>query len=144
MKRLVVLMLTALFFTGFLVGLCGCQSTITCDAEIVFRYEEENGEVRLETDTVGVVRMRFHRDAVTIYDSYKYSVAVDEIASFICVYGKENGYEIPRPKDEIAGEIKLHNLLYELGYKRAHTQHADVEYTADERWYVNVLSKILA
>ena len=143
MKRYMVLMLTVLLLAGFLVILGGCQGTIKCNAETGFNYEEKNGEVCLEAKNVGVVRMRFRQNAVTIYDSYKYGAAVDEIACFICVYAQEKGYVIPKTKREIAGEIKLHNLLYELGYEKAHTQHADVEYTADERWYVNVMSKLL-
>ena len=139
------IILAVLFFSGFLLSVGSCQSAVgTCKAECEYEYEAQDGEVLLKTASGEIVRMRFGKEAVTVYDAYKHSSAVYEIVVFIYAYGAENGYQIPREKRDFAGEIKLHSLLYELGYEKAHTQHADVEYTADERWYVNVLSKILA
>ena len=87
--------------------------------------------------------MRFGKNAVTIYESHRHKSAVYEITAFICAYGEENGSEVPRKEREIAGELKLHNLLYTVGYERGRTEDADVEYTADTRWYVNVASVVL-
>ena len=77
------------------------------------------------------------------YESHLYKSDVYEITAFIYAYGEENGSEVPRKKREIAGELKLHNLLYMVGYERGRTKDADVEYTADKRWYVNLASVVL-
>ena len=136
--------LAVLFFSGFLLIASCCQKTLdVCKAESAYEYEEQNGQVLYKRASGEVVRIRFGKSAVTVYDAYQHKSAVDEIVVFIYEYGAKNGYQIPRKKGDFAGEIKLHSLLYELGYEKTHTQHADVEYTADERWYVNVMSKLL-
>lgn len=143
MKRFMVLLLAVFIFLGFLLTANGCHGAWRLyKAEKEYSYEEKGGEVWLKTIS-GTVRMEFGENSVKIYDAHRYKSAVYEIAVFICEYGKENGCMMQRNKRELAGEIKLHNLLYLVGYKRVHAKHVDLEYTSDCRWYVNLASVVL-
>ena len=108
-----------------------------------FQYQEEENDVYLTLSSGETVRIRFGKNSVKIYESYRYGDTVYEIIAFVQEYSEEKGYEISRGKAELVGECRLHNGLYSVGYKRAQTMHSDLEYTADPRWYVNWLSKIL-
>ena len=44
---------------------------------------------------------------------------------------------------DMLGELRLHNALYAVGYKREQTTDADLDFTSDKRWYVNFISKII-
>lgn len=139
-----MIVLAVLFFSGFLLVANGCQSAIGVGkAECVYDYEEYDGEVLYKRAGGEVVRIGFGKNAVTVYEAYKHSGAVYEIVAFIYDYGAKNGYEIVREELDFIGEVKLHNLLYNMGYQQKRTQDADVEYTADSRWYVNVISRVL-
>jgi hypothetical protein len=129
---------------GFILIANGCQSARELENTTQdFDYTEADGEVKLTLTNGEVVRMRFGENAVKIYESHLYKSDVYEITAFIYAYGEENGSEVPRKEREIAGELKLHNLLYTVGYERGRTKDADVEYTADKRWYVNLASVVL-
>ena len=137
-------MLAVCLVVGFIFTANACQRVgglynTPCD----FAYEEADGEVRLTLTNGRVVRMRFWENAVTVYESHRHKSAVYEITAFIYAYGEKNGYTVSRKRKEIVGELKLHNLLYMVGYKRGRTKDADVEYTADTRWYVNLASVVL-
>ena len=122
----------------------GCQSMWDeYTASQDFLYEEVGGEVRLTLTNGKVVRMQFRERAVTVYESHRYTSSVYEIAAFIQFYGKEKLEKAPRSKRKLAGELRLHGILYRLCYRRKQTKDADVEYTADKRWYVNVASVVL-
>lgn len=137
-------MLVVCLMLGFIFLAGSCQSAEKLhNVPQDFDYAVKDKEIELRLTSGGVVRMRFGKNAVTIYESHLYKSDVYEIAAFICVYGAENGYAVSRKEREIAGEIKLHNLLYTIGYKRKNTENADVEYTSDKRWYVNAASVVL-
>ena len=129
---------------GFILTANDCQSAWELEnTPQDFDYTEADGEVNLTLTNGEVVRMQFGENSVKVYDAYRHKSAVYEIVVFICAYGKENGSEVHRKKKELAGELKLHNLLYTVGYERGRTKDADVEYTADSRWYVNLASAVL-
>lgn len=122
----------------------GCQSTWEeHTAPQDFLYEEADGEVWLTLANGKVVRMKFGERAVTVYESHCYTSSVYEIAAFIRFYGEENLQKTPRSMRKIAGELRLHGILYRLCYRRKQTKDADVEYASDKRWYVNLASVVL-
>ena len=128
---------------GFLLTVQGCANAVQlCENYGDFEYREENGAVFLAVDE-GEVQMRFSENSVKIYESYRYDSAVYEIVAFVRQYSEEKDYGISRENAELVGEFKLHNWLYSIGYKREQTQHSDIEYTADSRWYVNWASKFI-
>ena len=138
------IMLAVCLVIGFIFTANACQSVSGLYHEPRnFAYEETDGEVKLTLTNGGVVRMQFGDSAVKVYDAHRHKSAVYEIAAFICAYGKGKGYTVSRKRKEIVGELKLHNLLYMIGYKRGRTKDADVDYTADSRWYVNLASAVL-
>ena len=123
-----------------LLTMVGCQKRKTLQD---YNYTESDRVVELRLTNGESVRLGFGQNTVTVYDSYLYHSSVYEIAEFICVFVQEKGREISRTAREIAGEIKLHNLLYVVGYQCEHTKDTDVDYTADKRWYVNLASVVL-
>ena len=138
------IMLAVCLVIGFIFTANACQSASGLYHEPRdFAYEETDGEVNLTLTNGGVVRMQFGDSAVKVYDAHRHKSAVYEIAAFIYAYGKGKGYTVSRKRKEIVGELKLHNLLYTVGYKRGRTKDADVDYTADSRWYVNLASAVL-
>ncbi len=104
---------------------------------------------RMEGDTLTLangkeVKIRIGESAVRIADSYLYTKGeIYEILSFVRGYVTTQGYEISRDDTELVGEFRLHQFLYEIGYKEEQTKDLDLEYKADSRWYVNVASKII-
>ena len=92
-----------------------------------------------------LVDLHFCENNVEITDSYECKSIEDCYAVIfaIKVYARENGIEIIRSNADMAGELRLHNFLYEIGYKQNETGTADVEYIRDRRWYVNVASRMI-
>ena len=92
-----------------------------------------------------IVELHFRENNVEITDSYACKSIEDCYAVIfaIKVYARENGIEIVRTNADMAGELRLHNFLYEIGYKQDETGTADVEYIRDRRWYVNVASRMI-
>ena len=109
-------------------------------------YAEEEKEVKYKLCASGkTVSMVFEEHSVKIKNSYKFSSKkeVYEIAKFIRYYMKKHNKFFMRSNTEIVGEMTLHNVLYDLGYKRENVASADIDYESDPRWYVNVTSRIL-
>jgi len=77
--------------------------------------------------------------------AYKLKTAAEMFcaAREVKALARENGIEMTRSNTELYGEIKLHNYLYRLGYRRDKTADCDLDYTNDRRLYINLLSKIL-
>ena len=92
-----------------------------------------------------LVDLHFHENNVKITDSYECKRIEDCYAVVFAIksYAWENGIEIVRSNADMAGELRLHNFLYEIGYKHNETGTADVEYIRDRRWYVNVASRMI-
>ena len=65
------------------------------------------------------------------------------LIAFVYFYGRKTDITIERSVTDMLGELRLHNALYAVGYKRKNTADADLDYDRDRRWYVNFISKII-
>ena len=124
----------------------------TCKNGDIFNSMEINGykasgnEVLYGLNSSGkTVTIIFDENSVKIKNSYEFSSKeeVYEISKFIRKYLEKQGIVILRKNIEIAGEIMLHNNLFRIGFMRQSTANADIDYVADQRWYVNVFSVVL-
>lgn len=110
-----------------------------------FVYEEyENGKVILTLEEEKRITLQFGNSSVKVVQSYQATSREESIfvMLFIRYYTRQKGLKVHRSNTQILGEYRLHNLLYTVGYKRAHTGDADIDLVKDKRWYVNVLSSV--
>ena len=110
-----------------------------------FVYEEyENGKVILTLEEEKRITLQFGNSSVKVVQSYQATSREESISVmlFIRYYTRQKGLKVHRSNTQILGEYRLHNLLYSVGYKRAHTGDADIDLVKDKRWYVNVLSSV--
>lgn len=110
-----------------------------------FVYEEyENGKVILTLEEEKRITLQFGNSSVKVVQSYQATSREESISVmlFIRYYTRQKGLKVHRSNTQILGEYRLHNLLYTVGYKRAHTGDADIDLVKDKRWYVNVLSSV--
>lgn len=145
--RIVLTVLNILLFIGSVV--CTVQTfrnnkIINSIAES-FAYREEGKKVFLTLRNGKEVSLEFGRDSVKIIRAYEQAgtEGICQTVIFIRNYAREKGYEIERDVTEMCGEIRLHGILYELGYKREQTGDCDLDYITDRRWYVNMMSKVI-
>ena len=111
-----------------------------------FSYTETaGGEVELEMSDGETVRLRFDKEVVKAEQSYRVKDRAGQIylTAFIYSYAQEKEIHIERKFTDMLGELRLHNALYAVGYKREQTTDADLDFTSDKRWYVNFISKII-
>ena len=64
-----------------------------------------------------------------------------DILCFVDYCIEKKGYERTRGMRNMEGELVLHIILCKLDYKPESSEHADLEYTGDSRWYVRWGSK---
>ena len=110
-----------------------------------FVYEEyENGKVILTLEEEKRITLQFGNSSVKVVQSYQATSREESISVmlFIRYYTRQKGLKVHRSNTQILGEYRLHNLVYTVGYKRAHTGDADIDLVKDKRWYVNVLSSV--
>ncbi len=110
-----------------------------------FVYEEyENGKVVLTLEEDKRITLHFGNDSVKVVQPYQATSRKESVSVmlFIRYYTHQNGLKVHRSNTQILGEYRLHNLLYTVGYKRAHTGDTDIDLVKDRRWYVNILSSI--
>lgn len=110
-----------------------------------FSYTETaGGEVELEMSDGETVRLRFDKEVVKAEQSYRVKDRAGQIylTTFIYSYAREKEIHIERKFTDMLGELRLHNALYAVGYKREQTADADLDFTSDKRWYVNFISTI--
>ena len=90
------------------------------------------------------ITLQFGNSSVKVVQSYQATSREESISVmlFIRYYTRQKGLKVHRSNTQILGEYRLHNLLYTVGYKRAHTGDADIDLVKDKRWYVNVLSSV--
>ena len=150
MKRVVVIMLTVLnvlLFIGSIIctAMTYTNNKIINSTDQTFVYREESGGVLLTLQSQEEIRLQFESESVKIIQSYKHNgtETIFQTVQFVRFYAQGKGYEIERDVTEMYGEIRLHNLLYNLGYKRERTGDCDLDYAADRRWYVNAASKLI-
>lgn len=144
---IVLTVLNVLLLIGSIVctALTYRNNKIINSTETTFTYSEEDGGVLLTLQNKEEIRLQFESDSVKIIQSYRHSSTetIFQTVQFVRFYAQRKGYEIERDVTEMYGEIRLHNTLYNLGYKRKRTGDCDLDYTADRRWYVNALSKLI-
>ena len=150
MKKAMIIAITVLnilLFIGSIVctALTYRNNKIINSTEATFAYREDSGGVLLTLQNKEEIRLQFESDSVKIIQSFKHNgtETIFQTVQFVRFYAQRKGYETERDVTEMYGEIRLHNTLYNLGYKRERTGDCDLEYTADMRWYVNVASKII-
>ena len=121
------------------------NNKIINSTETTFVYREEDGGVLLTLQNQEEIRLQFESESVKIIQSYKHNdtETIFQTVQFVRIYAQGKGYEIERDITEMYGEIRLHNILYNFGYKRERTGDCDLDYTLDRRWYVNAASKII-
>ena len=150
MKKAMIIAITVLNIL-LLIGSIVCTA-LTCrnnkiinSTETTFTYREEGGGVLLTLQNKEEIRLQFESDSVKIIQSYKHNdtKTIFQTVQFVRFYAQGKGYEIERDVTEMYGEIRLHNTLYNLGYKRDETGDCDLDYIADKRWYVNAASKVI-
>lgn len=110
-----------------------------------FDYEEyENGKVILTLEEEKRITLQFGNSSVKVVQSYQATSREESVSVmlFIRYYTHQNGMKVYRSNTQILGEYRLHNLLYTVGYKRAHTGDADIDLVKDRRWYVNIISSV--
>ena len=150
MKRAMIIVLTVLNVL-LLIGSIVCtvltyrNNKIINSTETTFTYREESGGVLLTLQNQEEIRLQFEGDSVKIIQSYKHNgtETIFQTVQFVRFYAQGKGYEIEREVTEMYGEIRLHNILYNFGYKRERTGDCDLDYAADRRWYVNAASKFI-
>ena len=140
-------MLNVLLLTGSIVctALTYRNNKIINSTEQTFAYREEDGGVLLTLQNQEEIRLQFESESVKIIQSYKHNgtETIFQTVQFVRFYAQGKGYEIQRDVTEMYGEIRLHNIAYNLGYKRERTGDCDLGYIADKRWYVNAASKVI-
>ena len=144
---IVLTVLNVLLLIGSIVctALTYRNNKIINSTETIFAYREEGGGVLLTLQNQEEIRLQFESESVKIIQSYKHNgtETIFQTVQFVRFYAQGKGYEIERDITEMYGEIRLHNILYNFGYKRERTGDCDLDYTADRRWYVNMASKII-
>ena len=150
MKRVMIIVLTVLNVL-LLIGSIVCtvltyrNNKIINSTETTFVYREEDGGVLLTLQNQEEIRLQFESESVKIIQSYKHNdtETIFQTVQFVRFYAQGKGYEIERDVTEMYGEIRLHNILYNFGYRRERTGDCDLDYAADRRWYVNAASKLI-
>lgn len=142
-----LIVLNVLLLTGCIVcAVLACRNNkIINSIGLNFTYREEGKDVYLTLSDGQEIVLQFGDESVKMVCSYEHGT-VDEIfqtVQFVRLYAIGKGYEIEREVTEMYGEIRLHNILYNLGYKREQTGDCDLDYIADRRWYVNAASKLI-
>ena len=144
---IVLTVLNVLLLIGSIVctALTYRNNKIINSTETTFTYSEEDGGVLLTLQNQEEIRLQFGSDSVKIIQSFKHNdtKTIFQTVQFVRFYAQGKGYEIERDVTEMYGEIRLHNILYNFGYKRERTGDCDLDYAADRRWYVNALSKLI-
>lgn len=144
---IVITVFNVLLLTGSIVcAVMTCRNNkIINSIEQTCDYREDSGGVVLTLPRGEELTLQFGNDSVKIVHSFEYNDAetIYKTVMFVREYARENGIEIPRSINEMYGEIRLHNMLYTLGYKREQTVDCDLDYIADRRWYVNIASKLI-
>lgn len=105
--------------------------------ENTFVVEKVSNEAFLQKVKDKDVIIIFSSDSVKVKDCHKLSKEEQiEVVSFIVNYLKRNNINYDRTVNNLLAELSLHNKLYKLGIEKDRTIDADLEYCADNRWYV--------
>ena len=149
-KKRTLIFLTVFNVVLFILSLLGYFGTkenveIFNSTGNAFDYEERGeGKVDLTLNEGKRVTIVFHKTNAEVVGAYRFDDRPDvvRIVRFIRYYCGKNGVEITRTNSDLWGEIKLHTVLYAVGYKRAQTENANIDFNKDERWYVNAVGSV--
>ena len=141
------LILNILIFVGSL--LCMIQTSYNfkrINALVPSFHYIEASTAMVQLPSEKLVDIHFRENNVEITDSYECKSIEDCYAAVFAIkaYARKNGIEVVRSNADMAGELRLHNFLYGIGYKPDETGTADLEYICDRRWYVNVASRMIS
>lgn len=108
-------------------------------------YYKECSAVSVHLPSEKTVDLIFRNNHTKVKSSYEFESIAEcySIVLAVKAYAMRNEIEITRSTTEMVGELRLHNFLYEIGYKPDETGDADLEYIQDRRWYVNVASRLI-
>ena len=108
-------------------------------------YYKELSDVSVHLPSDQFADLSFRNNHAKIKNSYRFESKADCYAVVLAIksYARQNKIEITRSNTEMVGELRLHNFLYQIGYKPDETGDADLEYIQDRRWYVNVASELV-
>ena len=151
MKKRALIILTVFNIVLFLLSLMAYFDTqenlkIFNSAGNDFNYTEtESGRVELTLRQGERVTIEFDETGAKVSDLYKYDDRPEmvKIIRFLRYYCEINRVKVRRDNSELWGEMRLHTALYKMGYKTAQTGVAEIDFYKDERWYVNVVSRVL-
>ena len=148
MKRDKIVLIIELAILAAIITLfmATCKNVDIFNSMEINEYKASGNEVLYGLNSSGkTVTIIFDENSAKIKNSYEFSSKeeVYEISKFIRKYLEKQGIVIIRKNIEIAGEIMLHNNLFRIGFMRQSTANADIDYVADQRWYVNVFSVVL-
>ncbi len=151
MKKRLLIVITALNVVFLIVSIVACVMTNKRNAAINkigedFSYVEcGGGTVLLEMEGGRVATCMFKNSFVRVMDANLYVATEDycKIIKFIYEYSKKHGIEIVREPSSMIGELRLHHIMFELGYKKERARDADLEYRGDVRWYVTLASDVV-
>ena len=114
------------------------------DADPSYYYKERSA-VSVHLPSEKTVDLIFRDNHTKVKSSYEFESIAEcySIVLAVKAYAMRNEIEITRSTTEMVGELRLHNFLYEIGYKPNETGDSDLEYIRDRRWYVNVASRLI-
>lgn len=142
---LVINILLVLLSSAFFIGTWMNNKKINTADRAFFYSVQSDGSVRLDLNHGQTIDLYFSCDSAKIHDSYQIERREDIlcIVLFVREYATEKGYAISRTNVQLYGELRLHNLLYDLGIEREHTADSDLDYMRDKRWYVNAAGNFI-
>lgn len=145
-KRSCLLIFHILLFLGSFASLLQTNRNIEqINAINSSFYYIEGSTASVQLPPGQTVNLHFQENNVEVSDSYVCNNIKDYYAVVLAIksYAQSNGIEILRTNTDLVGELRLHNFLYRIGYKRTETEDADLEYICDRRLYVNVASRVI-
>ena len=145
-KRSCLWIFHILFFLGSLACLLQTNRNVEqINAINPSFYYIEGSTASVQLPSGEIVDLHFQGNNVEVSDSYVCNNIEDCFAVVLAIksYAQSSGIEIVRSNIDLVGELRLHNFLYRIGYKRTETEDADLEYICDRRWYVNVASRVI-
>lgn len=145
-KRSCLLIFHILLFLGSLACLLQTNRNVEqINAINPSFYYIEGSTASVHLPSGEIVDLYFRGNNVEVSDSYVCNNIEDCFAVVLAIksYAQSSGIEIVRSNIDLVGELRLHNFLYRIGYKRTETEDADLEYICDRRWYVNVASRVI-
>lgn len=102
----------------------------------------EEAVTELHLPSGNTIHLRYSNIGVKVIQS---DLCNDRLDCFYTVLTIRNESEtdFQQSTTDLYGELRLHQILYRIGYRVDATADADLEYAGDRRWYVRAASKVL-